>query len=238
MMIICKHCGVELESDMLFCPLCKNQVKMDDLTSPVDQEIHGFIKKSEPETRAERTQRRFIWELISIILVLIIIVASLLNYILNREISWSEYPIAICLILFSYVSVLAFMKKNRIIQIISSFVIASLLILAFDQLTDGLKWSLQLGIPLLFFLNIVIASFLIIAKMLKQKGINLIAYAFLATALLCIFVEGTIDLYINVDINLVWSLIVCACVFPVVAILLYMHFRMKAGSDLGKTFHI
>lgn len=230
-MNICKNCGVELEPDIDFCPLCME---------PVSENISSYKTVSKPvlEPADKRLHRKAIWELVSIIFLLIIFVTSFLNYFLNKEISWSEYPVALCLISFSYVSGFVFLNKRRKIHIIIAFLASSVLILLLDQLTDGLQWALRLGIPLLFSVNLVLGSLLLIINSLKQKGINLIAYSILAASLLCILVEVITDLYINGSSHLVWSFIVLACVFPVAAVLLFVHFRMKKGNDLQKIFHI
>ncbi|WP_224994775.1 DUF6320 domain-containing protein [Cesiribacter sp. SM1] len=185
-----------------------------------------------------RPQRKAVWELVSIILILLITATSLINYIINKAISWSEYPVVVCLVIFSYVSSFAFLNRKREVQLLCSFVTASALILALDTFTRGDRWALQLGIPLLFFTNIIFIGLSAAFRISRQRGINLIAYSFLAAALLCVCVETITDNYIFNHITLTWSLIVCACVIPVAAVLLFMHFRLKKGRDLNKTFHI
>lgn len=240
-MIICNNCGVELEPDMEVCPLCE---------TPVNQEVPvegaGALQKRSAQKKTtyfetrnmSSPQRKAVWELVSIILILLIVATSLINYIINQEISWSEYPVAVCLIIFSYVSSFAFLNRKREIQLLCAFVSASILILALDTFTGGNNWALRLGIPLLFSTNIIFIGLLSVFRISRQRGINLIAYSFLAAALLCVCVETITDLYIFNHIRMAWSLIVCACVIPVAAVLLFMHYRMKKGRDLNKTFHI
>jgi hypothetical protein len=230
-MIICKNCGVELEPDIDFCPLCEGSVGNTVVTDrPVLK--HDFSGAD------QKLHRKAIWELVSIIFILIIVVTSLLNYCLNKKISWSEYPVAICLISFSYVSGFVFLNKRRKFHIVVAFLTSSIFVLALDQLTGGLKWSLRLGIPLLLCINIIFGSLILIINSIKQKGINIIAYSMLASALFCILVEAILDSYIKGYMHLVWSLIVSACVFPVASVLLFVHFRMKKGNDLSKIFHV
>lgn len=240
-MIICNNCGVELDPDMKVCPLCETPVNQE---VPVEgaRAVHrtkGRNKSTYFETRdMSSPQRKAVWELVSIILILLIVATSLINYIINKEISWSVYPVAVCLIIFSYVSSFAFLNRKREIQLLCAFVAASLFILALDFFTSGNSWALRLGIPILFSTNIIFIGLLSIFRISRQRGINLIAYSFLAAALLCVCVETITDLYIFNHVRLAWSLIVCACVIPVAAVLLFMHYRMKKGQDLNKTFHI
>ena len=241
-MIICKNCGVELEPDMDVCPLCETPVNMD---APVKEGAKATNKNSSRKKATHfdkrdmsRPQRKAVWELVSIILILLIVATGLINLIINKEISWSEYPIAVCLVIFSYVTSFAFLNKSRGVQLLCAFITASLFILGLDIITSGTSWALRLGIPLLFFSNIILTGLLSVFRISRQRGINLIAYSFLAAALLCVGVEAVIDMYIFNHIRMAWSLIVSACIIPVAAVLLFMHYRMKKGRDINKTFHI
>ncbi len=176
--------------------------------------------------------------MVSIILILLIVTTFLINFIINNEISWSEYPVAVCLVIFSYVTSFAFLIKRREIQLLCALIAASLFILGLDFFTRGNNWALRLGIPLLFYSNIIFIGLLSVFRITTQRGINLVAYSFFAAALLCVGVEVVIDMYIFNHIQMFWSLIVGACVIPVAAVLLFMHYRMKKGRDLYKTFHI
>jgi hypothetical protein len=240
-MYICKNCRVELEPDMDFCPLCEQPVNSEVIENQsVDegnQERSKSIKSFESR-RMSKPQRRATWELVSIIIILLVITTSLINYVIHRSITWSEYPVAVFLVVFAYVSSFAFLNQGRGIQLLLAFVTASIGILVLDVFTGGPNWALELGIPLLFFANLVVMLLGVVFRSAKQRGINLIAYAFLAAILLCLFVEATIDFYMFNEINLVWSLIVSACFLPVVAVILFMHHRMKKGRDLNRTFHI
>lgn len=233
-MIICKNCGVELEPDMKFCPLCEEPA-INGFKERIAEE--KFYKESGQKTMSQ-PQRKATWEMVFFILILITIITSLLNYILNKEISWSQYPVAVCMIVFSYITFFAFLHTRIEIQFFFGFISASVLLLILDLITGGKNWSASLAIPLLLFTNIVVIALLEIISISKQRGINIIAYSFLAAALLCLSTEGVTDLYINKQINLVWSLIVFACVLPISLVLLFMHFRLKKGNDLNKTFHV
>ena len=240
-MIICKNCGVELEPDMKYCPLCEVPVNEGVSYEPTGSvnELSGWDRQAHfSRGLMDSPQRRATWELVSIILILIILITIPLNLLLNSEISWSEYPVAICLILFSYISFFAFLNKGRTIRFIWVFLTASVSILILDFFTGGIHWAVIPGIPLLFFLNAILIGLLEVIRLSKQRGINLIAYCFLSSALFCAGIEATLDLYIHGKIQLVWSMIIFACVIPIAVVLLFMHFRLGRGRDLYKTFHI
>jgi hypothetical protein len=125
-----------------------------------------------------------------------------------------------------------------IIDIAGGFIVSSICILILDALIGSFNWALNLGIPLLLASNIVIATLLTAIQMSKHQGINLIAYSFIAAALLSISIEGILSFYKTNLFHLWWSLIVAACIFPVVIVLLFVHFRLQKGRSLHKTFHM
>lgn len=225
---------------MTSCPLCEEPlIKEFDESIVKDRHDKGSdLPNNSDERLMSQPQRKATWELVFIILILISVITSLLNYILNKEISWSLYPVAVCMIIFSYISYFAFLNARKEIQFIFGFITASVLILFLDSITAGREWSFRVAIPLLLFANITVILLLRIIRGSRRKGINLIAYSFLAAALFCTSIEAIIDLYVKNHINLVWSLIVVACVLPISLVLIFIYFRLKKGGDLNKTFHL
>lgn len=240
-MIICQNCGVELEPDMEFCPLCQQPATEKSDAGEINPALEHMQRRGMHEPVREKMifpLRKAAWELISVILILIIVITSLLNIILNKEISWSEYPVAFCLIMFSYITLSALTGNRKIIRFLWVFMAASALIFALDTLTDSPPWALTIGIPLLFLFNFLLAILLIIIRRSKKRGFNLIAYTLAAAALFCIGIEAITDLFSNGFVSLVWSMIISACILPIVILLLFIHFRLGGGSNLNKIFHI
>ncbi|QEH41653.1 DUF6320 domain-containing protein [Chitinophaga sp. XS-30] len=229
----CKNCGVELEEDMLVCPLCGKPVHDQDAESAVDDKPASYLKAS-----LNRTQRRFTWEIISIILGSGIVAALIVNLIISKKITWSEYTTASGLVIFCYVSIFAFWTKNKLAGIASAFILASGGLLLLDVITGGVSWADRLAIPLLLGVNVIGLIYMKVVQSARYKGINLIAYAFMGAALLCISAEWIISFFMWGTWRLNWSVIVAACVVPVVVILLFIHFRLKKGQDLKRTFHV
>lgn len=229
---ICKNCGVELEEDMKACPLCGQDIHAEKITEPVYQQQLKYNK------RMTAPQRKFTWEIVSLVLLSAMVVTFIINYILDKRITWSEYPVAISLIIFTYLSLFAFWRQRAVVQMILGFVLASASIIALDYFTAGIQWVFIPAIPLLFVTTIIVIIMLIIIDVSKHKGINLLAWGFLAAGLLCISIDAVLSYYKTKQISLHWSVIVAACIIPVVVVLLFVHFRLKKGRSLEKTFHI
>lgn len=137
-----------------------------------------------------------------------------------------------------YVSVFAFWRKRTFIQILAGLVLSSACIVVVDAVTSGIDWALTLGMPMLVAGNLVVVALIGIIRSSKYKGINLLAWAFVGAAVLCIFIEATLSYYQTKSLRLSWSVIVCGSIIPVVLVLLFVHFRLKKGRDLKRTFHI
>jgi hypothetical protein len=233
--MFCKNCGVELEEDMLVCPLCGEPVNASVKETALSPGYGDLIFKYK---KMSRPQKKFTWEIVSIILLSAAVTTFIVNFIISHQITWSEYPIAIDLTIFCYVSLFAFYNQSTLIQMTGGLILSSLCLLALDALTGGIQWSAALGIPLLFASNGIIALLLIVIRRSKVKGFNLIGYAFLGAAALCVLIDGIISKFKTGLFQMKWSVIVTACTIPVVVVLLFVHFRLKKGRSLKKTFHI
>jgi hypothetical protein len=235
----CKNCGVELDDDMHLCPLC-GQPAVGDLSDNEVQNIStmkwrdsSFVPK-----QMSPPQKKLTWEIVSLILLSGAIATFVVDFIINNHITWSEYPAAICLAIFCYVSLFAFSNQTISIKVTGGLILSSVCLVILDVITSGPRWSIGLGVPLLFICNLVVLLLITIIRRSKYKGINLIAYAFLFASLICISIEGVVSVFKNQKLQLHWSIIVAACIMPVVIVLLFMHFKLKRGRSLEKTFHI
>lgn len=146
-MKICKNCGLELEEDMENCPLCGQAVS---LAKNKSHELHGNLQQPALYTQQmTRPQKKFTWEITSLILLSAIIATFIINFIINKKITWSEYPAAISFIIFSYVTLFAFWQRKTFIQILAGLILSSFCIIIVDALTSGIDWAVNLGIPIL-----------------------------------------------------------------------------------------
>lgn len=232
----CRYCGVELEEDMQVCPLCGEPVNASTGSRTPDPEYGGdaiFNYK-----KMSRPQKKFTWEIVSIILLSAAIATFIVDFIINRRITWSEYPIAIGLTIFSYVSLFAFWNQTTLVKMTGGAILSSFCLIALDIITGGIQWSFTLGIPLLVASNAIIAILLIVIRRSKVKGINLIGYAFLGAATLCVLIDGITSVFKTGSFHAQWSILVTVCTIPVVCVLFFVHFRLKRGRHLKRTFHI
>src|SRR4030095_5503605 len=172
----CKNCGVELEDTMLICPLCGDPFDHHIRTGKIPASSQGQQPLSRP-TEMTPPQKKFTWEIVSITLLSGVIATFIIDFIISHRISWSEYPVAVCLAVFCYVSLFAFWDQRLIIKMTGGFILSSLFLIILDALTGSINWSARLGIPLLLISNFIVGTLIIIIRKSKYKGVNLIAYA-------------------------------------------------------------
>lgn len=238
----CEYCGVELENNMNFCPLCGEPVMDKNADQPEDLKV---LKREQEETLitdyqklSESQKRKLFWEISGIVLISAIFVPFIIDFIGHNTIAWSKYTISVCAVLFANTTFISFWYKRTYLLLLGSFVSTSFLLVLFSMFNGSVGLELKLGIPLLLAAYIVILLSIIMLKLASKKGLNIIAFLFIAVGLLGLCAEGIISLYTHNKIHFGWSVIVMASVLPVTALLLFLYYRLKKGTDLRRFFHI
>jgi hypothetical protein len=227
---------------MKFCPLCGKHISD---VLPGKEEHFPYIETRQEErilsdfkelTPVQR--RKLFWQLSGIILISGMMVTFIIDLIINQSITWSKYSMSACLALFINISMIVFFKKKIILSLIGCFISTSILLVLFDMFNKNIGWGTKLGTPLVFSFYLVIFVLISIVRRSKQRGINLIAYFLIAASILTLSVEGIISLQVDKQLNFQWSVITLVSVLSVAAILLFIHYRLRKGTDLKRFFHI
>lgn len=240
-MIYCKNCGVELEENMNFCPLCGESVN----EKAVKKE---HIKSAQPRPRGklfsdyesltQKQRRKLFWEVSGIILISGIIVTLIIDFIINKSITWSKYSVTVSLVIFVNTTLITFWRHKILLLFVGSFVSTSVLLILLDMYNLNIGWGVKLGIPFLFSLYFIILVLAILMSISRQRGFNILACFFIAAGLFAVCIEGIISLYTKNILHLQWSIIVIASMIPISALLFFIHYRLKKGIDLKRFFHI
>ncbi|HLT72362.1 MAG TPA: hypothetical protein VKZ75_06900 [Cyclobacteriaceae bacterium] len=229
-MTICKTCLVELDDDMKRCPLCGTPVGT--LPHSTPNEITSEF--DEPE---RHLLQRILWQVTAILLLSGIVATFIIDVSINKAVTWSVYPLSICMIVLSYASFLAFWHTRIIYQILAGWALSTFLLVICSQLFPSAGWTVDLGIPILFAVNFISILLLGVFAATRRKSLNLLAFIFVAIAVLCVIIEGLLSLYFKDKIELTWSIIVAACLLPVTAALIFMYYRTRKNTNLQKIFH-
>lgn len=233
MIIVCKECGVELEPGMQVCPLCdtpvnsgrseKTSVKKESEASGADQKRHHPLF-------------RILWQILAILLLSGIAATLIINLSIQGSVTWSVYPISVCLIGLSYACLFSFWRPRIIMQLVSGWALSALVLVILSSLIDK-TWPVRLALPLLCAVNTVALLLILGLKLVRTKGLNIFAITLVAIALLCLLIEGIISLHFQNAIKFEWSAIVAACLLPVTIAIFFMYFRTRNNAELKKIFH-
>ncbi len=234
-MNLCKQCGVELEKEVIKCPLCGKIIGEE-----CDTEGPGLTDNSPSDIllihKTER--RRHLWELSGIIAFSGIAVCTIVDFELGNELTWSLFAdtsiIAtwICLTL-----ILMAFKKYFIVIPGLLLTILSMLFL-FDSFNGSVSWFYAIGLPVTISLFASLSIITLLWKSAHFKGFNLLAIAFFVLSVFCIIIEIFIDKYIFNTVSIRWSAIAGVSLLPIALILLFIHYRMKKGKRLDSYFHV
>lgn len=237
----CKECGVELGNSMEICPLCMEPASIADDNPPII-EISGLKTKRNIDTfstEENSVKQKFdiLRKLTSFILLSSIMVTMCVDLISSHTITWSKYTIASCAILYININLLRFFKQSIFISITVGFILLISLFLLFGTELYNVKWSVGLAIPLLILMYISFLAIYYISGIIKEKGINLIGYYFIYFGFINLGIEYCIDRYLSDIFIPGWSLYVTTSTFLIAVILLFVHYKLKKGTELKRLFH-
>jgi hypothetical protein len=241
-MVQCPNCGVEAEENANFCSLCGEPL----LENTADNA--AFIKsgklRREEKLLTDYQQltgfqkRKIFWQISGLILISGIIITILIDFIGNRDITWSKFPATISLVLFINFTLNTFLRKKLTLMVTLSFLSVTGLFMLFDIYAGDAGWKIILGIPIILAAYLTVFALIFLIRKAKQKGLNVIAYSMVAAGLLCIYTEGMISIYFRNSVYFGWSLIVMVSVALISMLLLFIHYRLKKATDLKRFFHI
>lgn len=230
-MVVCKQCGVELDSGMEICPLCQTPV-----TDGQRIVVKSAYKSFDDQTEKPQLLKSILWQIACVLLLSGTLSTLIINVSIEGRVTWSMYPATICLIVLSYASLIALWRTKLVIRIITAWIASSALMFVV-QLYTAEDWPLSLALPIVSAINIVSILLMLILSNIKVKGLNILAILFGVAAIVCLIIEGILSLHFKDQIQLGWSIVVAACLLPVTAAILFMYLRTRNNSDLQKIFH-
>jgi hypothetical protein len=238
----CPNCGVESEENANFCSLCgeplfentannaafikSGKLRREEKLLTDYQQLTGFQK------------RKIFWQISGLILISGIIITLLIDFIGNRNITWSKFPATIGLVLFINFTLNTFLRKKITLMVVLSFLSVTGLFFLFDVFAGDTGWEIKLGIPILLAAYLTVFVLIFLVRKAKQKGLNIIAYSMVAAGLLCFYTEGMISVFFRNFVYFGWSLVVMVSVALIAMLLLFIHYRLKKATDLKRFFHI
>lgn len=231
----CTHCGVEFDEDIIICPLCGKTNGNNETAKESVQSVHSasdvlLLHRSEA--------RKHLWELSGIIAFSGITVSTIVDLVLGKSLSWSLYADTSILASWIILSLILLAFKKYFIVIPGLLVTILTMLFLFNLFRPPVNWFYGIALPVTIALFISVSIVIILWKVADFKGFNILAIAFLVLSGFCIVSEFFIDKYLFKHVEIRWSAIVAASIFPIVVVLLFIHYRMKKGKRLDSYFHV
>lgn len=228
MSVICKHCGVELDSDMEKCPLCQVSPNDDKEQKPIIENKTVILIK----------QKMNLWLAFTVIAFSSIAFTILINLIIDNSLHWSLYVAGSIFTAWSFYSIYSFFRHYILMWAPLGLSVTLGNLLLIDALSGGSFWFIKLGLPIASGSFLVTGIFHFISRHVKYNGFNLLGYALFGIVILSMIVEMSVGLYRTDTIHLWWSLFVAISATPLSLILLFIHYRLGKGNDLKSFFHL
>ncbi|MDP3178062.1 MAG: hypothetical protein Q8M76_09170 [Spirochaetaceae bacterium] len=112
------------------------------------------------------------------------------------------------------------------------------LLFYFDLIDAGMGWFLPVALP------IVLAGFLFALAMTlifgakEPKGLHSVCFSFLATALLCLAIDGTLSFRASATFDPTWSLVAGSALLPFALLFILLHYAFKQRVRFRRFFHL
>lgn len=234
-MSFCINCGVELDEELLTCPLCGFNIGNAESTeSAKKSEFYpsDIILLHKKETRTQ------IWELSGIISFSGIVVCSIVDIVISKKFTWSLFADTSILASWIILSLilLAFRKYYLILPGFLTTILTVLFL--FDLFSPPINWFFNLGLPITITLFIAVSIVVLLWKFAHLQGFNILAIAFFILSGFCVISEFFIDKFLFNVVDIRWSAIVAVSILPIAFILLFVHYRMRKGNRLDSYFHV
>jgi hypothetical protein len=234
----CSQCGVEVDDNVDFCPLCRLPIQK--FPAPAD-EGRPYPDKpagSPPVPPLTLDEKMAISRTVSTIGILIpLLFVTAVDFFINRRITWSSYVIASLTGAWFITLVSLFFWKHPYILawLIHGDILAFLFVVG--RLMGRPAWFLPVALPLTagsaLFATLAIGWIV----RLRRKGTNVAAVILLAIAFLCATIDFVLGTYLKDKNGLGWSLIVFSVLVPTVLLLFYIQSPRFSHSKLRKMFH-
>ncbi|WP_430814034.1 DUF6320 domain-containing protein [Carboxylicivirga sp. RSCT41] len=237
----CKNCEVELDDDLIFCPLCGLRSGEEPVTVKNSEEIHNKLRDrtlNEIESLSLTQKLKLFRKISGIILISGIIITLTINFIISHNINWAKYNLIASIVTFSNISFVTFLRRKPFLMIISSLMSLILMFLIIDYFNGESNWGIKLAIPIVTSFYVLTLVVLVLIRISNQIGFNILAIVFMAIALLLLCIETFVCLYSHPIIILNWSMIAGASLMPIAGLLFFIHYKLKKGIELKRFFHI
>jgi hypothetical protein len=182
-------------------------------------------------------KQKLFWQISGIILGAGNLTTLTINFIISQSMSWAKYNLVASLALFAIISAFVFLRGRPVGKMTVAVLVLMGMLFVNDQISHAV-WGTKLAVPIVLSCYILLLIIFLLIHVSNQLGFNILAVIFLALGLFLLSIEGALSLYFYSEIKISWSGIAAASLIPVAAVLFFVHYKLKKGSELKRFFHI
>ncbi len=231
-MPVCRNCGVQIDEGLARCPLC--QAPENGAGAPPPPAA-GRVSGG----RSAPLTRRRLWEIVSLFAGTGAAVVLVADFAYSKTVTWARYPLVTILFLWAAASLLLFLRRRRLLLLVAGTAVLAAFLLALDLLVPGRPWSPTLALPLTALAGAFAGLASAVERAWRARFFAMLAVVLASAGVFVAGLEALVNLYFAGAFRLSWSLVVCGCIVPLVGLLLYVQYRLKATrDDIRKIFHM
>ncbi len=241
----CPRCGVQVEADRKFCPLCSFPIPDVGESGEEPGKRDNYllnryrIKQAENKKRWKEA-RVFVYMGTTFSLIVLSLIFGIQDYYFSGELSWSRYAIISNLAVVTGIFFLFRFIPFFLFNFLGLGLTAGGFLYALDSFNGKINWFWDFG--LVICLNTMVWSLVLrlILHHTRRRGLNIPAYSLFAAALACISLELIRDLYHGVNLHLIWSIPVITVIVPLGGLLFFLHLLIspRIRDKLIRKFHL
>lgn len=197
----CINCGIELSDGQKICPICQTRVYHPDIKN---EAVPTYPRKA---FRSEEINIRGLLFILSLLHLIPIIFALILDLNLNGRIDWVGYVVGSVVFLYiCAVLPLWFKRPNPVVFISCDFLTLAVFLWNVNLKLDG-KWFWTLALPITVALCVIITGMIALLKYVRKGQLYIFGGAFIAFGLLVMGIEQLLHITFTVKhTGFTWSL--------------------------------
>jgi hypothetical protein len=235
----CSRCGVEVDDDVLKCPLCSTDIQ---ILEPEEGLFSKYPDKASPHSvapkRNKKEMRRMAAILVTFGLLIPASIAIAADVVINGEVTWGTYTISSLIYIWVLVLLPLLYYKKPVLTLLAYYLSTLFFLYSIDSFDGGVFWFQGLAFPIISITAALIVIIIFIARHSAIKGINILSYAVLSLGIECIGLEISISLFLTGAITFGWSIIVLSATIPASGLLYYIYYKTKKPLKMKEYFHI
>ena len=235
----CSRCGVEVDDNIIKCPLCSTTIQH----LPPEEDVKlKYSPKAAPHSIAPRRNKKELRKMAAILVTFgLLIPASIAisaNIVFSISITWAAYTISTLIYVWVLVLLVLLYYKKPLLTLLAYYLSSLAFLYSIDYFSGNVSWFFKLAFPISTLTTIIVMVILYIANHSKVKGINILSYSVFAAAIECLGIDFSISLFLTGSLCPGWSIVILAAAIPASGLLYYIHYKTKKPLKMKEYFHI